>query len=317
MLLIVTNANDKHADFVETRLRERGVAYHRFNTETFPQHTAICLGFNNGVVTSHLVTRDSEIDLRKTTHVWYRKPAPPIIDHVITDPVARNFSEQEARTSLENLWETIPGLWINNIFAMRRANNRFLQWQMAQELGFRMPATMLTNSPAMARNFIDHVGGKVALKVIGQTLVAGEDAVHAMYTRLCDDAVLAEMDTVRFTPSILQTYIEKRVEHRVTVIGDRVFDCIIESQATTKTQIDWRRYDLAHTPHRIGTLSDSIAQQCLEITHRLGLLFSGIDLIETPDGDFVFLEINCSPQWGWIEAVTGMPLRETLIDLLT
>lgn len=317
MLLIVTNANDKHADFVEIQLRERGVTYHRFNTESFPQHTAICLGFNNGDITSRLVTRNGEIDLRHTTHVWYRKPSPPIIDPAIIDPVARSFSEQEARTSLENLWETIPGLWVNDIFSMRRANNRFLQWRLAQELGFRMPTTMLTNSPTMARNFVHQVGGKVALKVIGQTLVACEDVVHAMYTRLCDEAVIAEMDAVRFTPSILQTYIEKRVEHRVTVIGDRVFDCIIESQTTTKTQIDWRRYDLANTPHRVGVLPDSVAQQCVEITHRLGLLFSGIDLIETPDGDFIFLEINCSPQWGWIEVVTGLPLRETLIDLLT
>lgn len=317
MLLIITNAGDKHADFVETRLRERGVCYYRFNTESFPQHTAVCLGFDNGVVTSKLVTRDREVDLRQTTHVWYRKPSAPSIDHSVTDPVARSFAEQEARTALENLWETIPGRWVNDIFAMRRANNRFLQWPLAQELGFRMPSTMLTNSSAEARAFVDRIGGRVALKVLGQTLVTDEKMVHAMYTRLCDDAVMAEMDQIRLTPSILQAYVEKRVEHRVTVIGEQAFDCVIESQATEKTQIDWRRYDLAHTPHRIGRLPDSVLQQCRDMTHRLGLLFSGIDLIETPDGDFIFLEINCSPQWGWIEAIIGMPLRETLIDLLT
>ena len=317
MILIISNSKDKHVDFVVARLQERNIVYWRFDTDSFPQRTAIHLGFNDGVLISKLLTHEGEIDLQNVTSVWYRKPVSPVIDDVIMNPVAREFSELEAKTSLEYLWDMIPGKWVNDIHAMRRANNRFRQWQIAHELGFRTPMTVLTNSPMTAHTFVAPVGKKIALKVLYQTVVANGTDICAMYTRLCDDAVIAKLDDIRFTPSILQEYVEKRVEHRVTVIGDQVFDCIIESQATKKTSVDWRRYDLKNTPHRIGKLPDSVTQRCLAITQKLGLLFGGIDLIETPEGEYVFLEINSNPQWAWIEVMTGIPLCDALIELLT
>ena len=42
-----------------------------------------------------------------------------------------------------------------------------------------------------------------------------------------------------------------------------------------------------------------------ESLHRLmralGLAFGAIDLIQTPDGEYVFLEINPSGQWLWLD----------------
>jgi hypothetical protein len=40
-------------------------------------------------------------------------------------------------------------------------------------------------------------------------------------------------------------------------------------------------------------------------------------MVLTPDGRYVFLELNPNGQWAWIERETGMPLCEALVDLLT
>ncbi len=49
----------------------------------------------------------------------------------------------------------------------------------------------------------------------------------------------------------------------------------------------------------------------------LGLNFGAIDMILTPAGEYVFLEINPNGQWAWIQQLRPeIPLRETLADLL-
>jgi glutathione synthase/RimK-type ligase-like ATP-grasp enzyme len=110
--------------------------------------------------------------------------------------------------------------------------------------------------------------------------------------------------------------VEKRVELRVTVVGTKVFAAEIDSQATNHTRFDWRRYDLGNTPHRAHPLPDDVAERCLALTQRLGLSYGAIDLIVTPDGRYVFIEINPNGQYSWIEHCTGLPITDALCDLL-
>ncbi len=48
----------------------------------------------------------------------------------------------------------------------------------------------------------------------------------------------------------------------------------------------------------------------------LDLLWTGIDLRLTPEGDYVFLEANPSPMFLGFERQTGLPLTESLAHLL-
>jgi hypothetical protein len=41
------------------------------------------------------------------------------------------------------------------------------------------------------------------------------------------------------------------------------------------------------------------------------------DFAVTPDGDWVFLELNPNGQWGWIEDHTGLAITSAMADLLT
>lgn len=44
--------------------------------------------------------------------------------------------------------------------------------------------------------------------------------------------------------------------------------------------------------------------------------FAAFDLVVTPKDEIVFLEMNPSGQFVWIEELTGMPITDTLIDFL-
>jgi glutathione synthase/RimK-type ligase-like ATP-grasp enzyme len=63
-------------------------------------------------------------------------------------------------------------------------------------------------------------------------------------------------------------------------------------------------------------LPSAIQAKLLALMDRLGLVFGCVDIILTPAGEYVFLEVNPSGQWGWIEDKTGMPITSALVDLL-
>jgi D-alanine-D-alanine ligase-like ATP-grasp enzyme len=48
----------------------------------------------------------------------------------------------------------------------------------------------------------------------------------------------------------------------------------------------------------------------------MNLAYAGLDFVVTPDGDWVFLEANTGPEFGWLEAATGAPLTAAMADLL-
>jgi glutathione synthase/RimK-type ligase-like ATP-grasp enzyme len=49
---------------------------------------------------------------------------------------------------------------------------------------------------------------------------------------------------------------------------------------------------------------------------RLGLAYGAIDLIETPEGGHVFLEVNPGGEWGMLEHDLGLPISEAIADAL-
>jgi hypothetical protein len=55
----------------------------------------------------------------------------------------------------------------------------------------------------------------------------------------------------------------------------------------------------------------------LERLHsEFGLVYSASDFAITPDGEWVFLEMNPNGQWGWLEEEAGLPIGEALAEEL-
>ena len=61
---------------------------------------------------------------------------------------------------------------------------------------------------------------------------------------------------------------------------------------------------------------ETLQRALVRLTHSYGLNFSAPDLVETPDGRFVFLDLNPDGDWAWIEEATGLPVLARLLDLL-
>jgi glutathione synthase/RimK-type ligase-like ATP-grasp enzyme len=146
--------------------------------------------------------------------------------------------------------------------------------------------------------------GRVIYKSISGTRSIVEEVDH--------DA-LARLDDVRWCPVQFQAYVEG-VDVRVHVVGRRVFSTRVASDAA-----DYR-YAAARggTPARLEAtrLSAAVTARCIELTARLGLRFSGIDLRITPDERVVCFEVNPCPAYTYYEGHTGQPIARAVADYL-
>ena len=74
------------------------------------------------------------------------------------------------------------------------------------------------------------------------------------------------------------------------------------------------------TVAELGPLDDQSARSALrQPAAELDVRFSSpaLDMIVTPEGEYVSLELNPNGQWLWIEEELGFPLVATMADLLT
>jgi glutathione synthase/RimK-type ligase-like ATP-grasp enzyme len=116
---------------------------------------------------------------------------------------------------------------------------------------------------------------------------------------------------------ILQEYVPKRLELRVTVVGERVFACQIDSQASRATRHDYRHHDNDRAALSTHALPDEMAARCARMVAEYGLCYGALDLVLTPSGEYVFLELNPMGEWAWIQVETGLPIADAIVDVLT
>jgi hypothetical protein len=319
LILILTQSFDQHADYLIPRLAARGVQFLRFDPVDFPAQASLSLGYTpNGKIQSFLRMGQTVIDLAELQSVWSRRPQAPAPPPQITDPKIREFVTRDAITFVQDLWNGLPCLWLpGHPAAIQRAQLKASQLRIAAEVGLELPPTLVTNSREEFLAFYNEHNGNVISKLIGPAfeLTIGPMG-FARYTEVVSKRDVAYAASIEYTPAIFQAYVPKRLELRITVVGERAFAAEIHSQQTHHTRHDWRRYDLSNTPHFQHALPREIEQRCISLVKRLELCYGAIDMILTPEGRYVFVEVNPSGQYLWIEQQTGLPISEAICDLL-
>ncbi len=147
------------------------------------------------------------------------------------------------------------------------------------------------------------------------------DNVRLPFSSILTKERLKKIKNIAGCPVAFQQYIEKALELRITVVKDSIFAAEIHSQELVETQTDFRHmsFDTGHTvipTHKATTLPNDVATKLMMLMKQLDLVFGCIDMILTPDGEYVFLEVNPSGQWNWVEKLTGMKITEALVDAL-
>ena len=307
MILVVTHTADIGADLVIRHFLTRGIEFLRLDTDQLGTPN-LHFGFADGEPI--LIYGDQAIQAGDISAVWARRFARPKSMELVR-PEYRQFTIRELQEVMEAFLESVAGLTMNSLEADRKAGNRLYQSVIARSVGFLVPDTLVTQEIDKAKTFLSGQNRAIAKAIsFGAITEAGDQVAHTT-------SVNTSMDFGGLVgcPVLLQSAIHKKCEWRVTTVGDRLF--------TARTRLDvkiddcdWRRSpNVAHI-FEACTLPADISEKFLYLCKRGGIYFGTHDLIETPEGDFYFLETNPAGQWGWLELTIGLPIGEAVASFL-
>jgi predicted ATP-grasp superfamily ATP-dependent carboligase len=151
--------------------------------------------------------------------------------------------------------------------------------------------------------------------VASQPEVVFKPALGGSLCRPVDAAVLQQLDQIRAAPVTFQERIQG-TPVRLTLVDGEPVSCV----KLLSDHLDYRNdpeYEAGRTAYERVKLPDRVLEACVRTIQRYGLIFSGIDLMLTPEGEYVFLEANCSPLYLDIELRAQDPITaEIAVALL-
>jgi RimK-like ATP-grasp domain len=313
-VLIITNDHDEHADAVGGELTRRGVPVFRFHPADFPHACSVSIEIAEGRVHGELRNSDGRVGFDDICAAWFRRSGNLYENRLtITSEKLENYVKIQSQGTLSALCSSLQTLWVSHPLALRRAEVKALQLIEASRAGLRIPHTLISNDPGRATAFVEGMGdADCAIKPLLAVGVTDEQGGFRMPLT----AMLPRghsLASVALAPTILQPYVEKAFELRCVVIGDKIFASKMDTQADEKSRIDSRGGD---PDHEAFDLPDEVEAALHRVMDSFGLNFASLDMIVTPDGEFVFLELNPNGQWLWLEYELGLPLVATMADLL-
>ncbi|MDB5243661.1 MAG: RimK-like ATP-grasp protein [Spirosoma sp.] len=315
MILILSDANDIHADFVASKIQISGLPYVRLNLDVSSlKQTTISYDGN----TWDIGTPCNSFISDNISCVWMRRAyVELLLEEANNTETDFKIWRGEWNKTLTGLYTSLKQVqWLNFYRNAYKAENKYLQSEVARKLGFTLPATIVSNNKEKLLSFA-LVHGAVVMKLMNQEFYKTPDGSYkGLYVNKLNSEDLAFFGDSSENPIVLQKYIEKDFEVRYTVVGDEHFVCKIDSQKSSKAKVDWRRYDLPQTPHYPIEPPKDIRWKVAQLMSELKLNYGALDFIVSPDGTWVFLEINSMGQFLWIEDLTGLKISEGIVNWL-
>jgi glutathione synthase/RimK-type ligase-like ATP-grasp enzyme len=306
MILIISFPNNEHVDEVLTHLSSDAVVV---DTATFPRSLGLSVSMNRErEKIEFLLPGGRDLCLCQVGAVWYRRISPYGIDPQLTDPTARLFTWSEANEALLGVWYSLDCFWMNPPTADEVSQRKIRQLQLARQLGLSIPDTLVTNQPAAARAFVETYGVGGVVRKAFRNIAQAPRETHV----LCHED-LALLESVRYTPVTFQRYVPADLDLRVTIVEDDVFTAAVSSD---------RQYAADYRPGLASAkvipyeLPSSVTEKLLALMKALSLKFGAIDLRVTPDGDYVFLEVNPAGEYLFVSRRTQQPISAAIAAAL-
>lgn len=318
-ILIITVAGDFHAHAVTWELQRRGHTVTTWIVTDYPEADTISMRLGTGSLSQLNVQALAECPVTDFDTVWFRR-YPNSVNYSRIHPADREFAEREALTLLHDAVEQVAprAFWVNDIEAAARADSKPKQLREAVSAGLTIPETLISNDPEEVREFLKSQG-RIIYKPMHPMLWSADGSnKRVVYTSPINEHDLDNSDSIQLSPGIFQSNVPKAYEVRAVIMGETCLACDIESQAAHSARYDWRLAATAgdKLSRRVSELPGHVKAKCYRLMRALGLVFGVFDFIVTPDGEYVFLEVNEMGQFVGIEADAGLPVLDLFCAFL-
>lgn len=321
-VLIITSRTDVHCNRVLDFLDRDGVEWFRLNSEDVVDNLSASIFPTRRTGILKVPTHKGQLELSDVRCVWFRKPEPFDVSKFPLETTALQYIQAEFDEFVNNLYALLcDRVWINNPLLSRIASRKLWQLHIATAVGLNVPRTLISNVPEDVFEFASCINGDLAIKSLSALyanvpISSTESYDYGLFTRRVTQAELrGASEFIRYMPTMVQEYIEKQFELRVTSINGTHLACRIDTQISELSRED-SRINISELPHSQYDLPNEIGNKLTAYMLSMGINFGCHDIIVDKKGDYIFLECNPNGQWMWIENLTGLKISKQISDFL-
>lgn len=218
--------------------------------------------------------------------------------------------------SFEKINKKINNFYIGGVFD-EDVHEKVLDLYIAKECGLKIPETLITNIKEDLVYFKNKYERIITKPIKNPYIyIEKEEIYFTSHNFLIEDNHIEQVDDY-FAISKFQEYIEKEIEIRVFYFDKVFFSMAIFSQNNDKTKIDYRNYNVDKQNKEVPfTLPKYVERKLKKILKKKNINTCSIDLILTPENEFVFLEINPQGQFGWLSKNCNYYIEEFIAQKL-
>jgi len=314
-IVIVAFENDNHTAPLKWALEQAGYSVACWAGLSWTDERQASISFDRG---TRLTLGPYSVDSGDV--VWIRRPSQPVQNPNVAEP-DKNFAEGEYRWfSLSTLYllECLPVRCINKYSASRFINNKSVQLLLANNCGMNVPCTLMSNSPAVVKSFVEKPSRRAVCKAFFPHIWKKEDsealAVTETFEMTAD--MLPADEVLTYAPAIYQEMVVKDFDVRMVLMGAAVFSYSLHNP---KRSLDWRQdagrglviVDRVDTPPQVE-------QAVLAFARKAGITFGSFDFAVDATGKWWFLEVNEEGQFLWLDEFNpAVGIQEKFLAFLT
>lgn len=293
ILILSQGSLERSTDHVCQWLSFYNAPYLRLNGEDF---------FDNLVLSD--LPQNKEIGV-----VWFRRRISkyPYVnysfrnEHFESESVLNKFLNDEFKALYSYFQLTLDlNKWINNPLNVNSINKLHVL-DLAKEYGIKIPFTEVVTTKVVVETIVQKFT-QVIVKPISEVIFM-TDENNVYYNMLTKIISIKNIKYVpdRFFPSLVQEHIDKKFEIRTFYLFGKTYSMAILSQNSKHTKEDFRNYDEKRpnrtVPYQLPLIIENRIQKLMD---KLGFQMGSLDFILTPNGEYVFLEINPEGQYGMV-----------------
>lgn len=303
--LIVSSTIDFSTDMVCYRLLEDNEKFYRLNRDEFLKHK-IVVDLQNEVMIISIDGEEYEAQFEHLKGIFFRAPVFLRTQSKKELSVQEQLERNQWSSFLRNLIVFKNANWINNPVSTYRAENKIFQLCIAKEYGLEVPVTYISN----CTDFNLESDKKYIVKSLDTALFYDMENNKEMFTysNVVSGSELNEYDLTS-APIFIQEFLNPKIDCRVTYVQGKLFPVKI-LQNGKGMYGDWRmrKEELEYIPFQLPAYVENAIHKLMK---KLELNFGGIDLAIV-SGEYYFIEVNPTGEWGWLEVKTGTNISKTI-----
>jgi hypothetical protein len=172
-----------------------------------------------------------------------------------------------------------------------------VQLTAAFKAGVRIPRSTVASAVALLAE--RHTDGLVAKNLADLHLSWAEEPDQAFLTHEIDIRDITDAQ-VAAVPVLFQDRLVAAREFRAVFIGDQCFSTAID-QRERAGHLDVRTLSGGERRYKRADLHESTLTAMRQMLRLLGLDLCAADIIETPSGDQILVDLNSCGAWWWVD----------------